>query len=286
MKRILWALLLLPLGVKAQPLHITAWGGFSGYQGDLQSQRLTLDQSNFAFGLGLKYDLSAHFAVRAGFNLGKVEGDDKKNKESLKPRNLSFQSRIAEGNILLEYSLFDLDTKMFTPYLFAGGAIYRFNPYAFDTLGNKIFLRPLSTEGQGLAAYPDRKQYKLTQFAIPFGAGVRLRVSEKMTLGYELGMRKLFTDYLDDVSTRYVDQFTLAQEKGLKSVEMAFRGGELKNSNATYPADGTLRGSEEFKDWYYLHGVTLTIALNTGSKSAKYFRGYKSRGSTGCPRVF
>src|SRR5690606_13448162 len=79
---------------------------------------------------------------------------------------------------------------------------------------NKVFLKPLSTEGQGLPQYPDRKPYKLTQFAIPFGAGVKFRVSRNTVLAYEVGLRKIFTDYLDDVSTTYVDQATLLQERG------------------------------------------------------------------------
>jgi hypothetical protein len=279
MKRFIWALLFIPVSAIAQPLHITAWGGFAGYQGDLQSKRFTLDQSEFAFGVGLKYDITPQFALRTGFNYGTVGASDSRNEASLRERNLSFQSKIVEGNLLAEYSFLNLENRIFTPYVFGGVALYHFNPYAFDTLGNKIFLKPLSTEGQGLSQYPNSKEYKLTQFAIPFGAGVRLKVSETVTLGYELGLRKLFTDYLDDVSTRYVDQFVLAAERGPKAVEMAFRGAELKNSTATYPAEGTVRGGSEFKDWYYFHGITLTFGLNTSGREAG------KRGNTGCPRV-
>ncbi len=279
MKNFIWAVFFIPVSSIAQPLHITAWGGFSGYQGDLESKRNTIAQSNFAFGFGVKYDLTAHLAIRAGFNSGKIGADDKKNEPNLRARNLSFQSRITEGNLLLDYSLFDLSEKRFTPYVFAGVALYHFNPYAFDTLGNKIYLKPLSTEGQGLAQYPNRKEYKLTQLALPFGGGLRLKVSDNVTLGYELGLRKLFTDYLDDVSTTYVDPFVLAQAKGAKAVEMAFRGGELKNSTAVYPPEGSIRGGSKFKDWYYFQGITLTVGLNTGrTKSGK-------RGNTDCPKI-
>lgn len=278
MKKILWLILCIPVGSFAQQLHITARGGFAGYQGDLQSKRITLDQASFAFGLGLKYDLTAHWSIRTEFNSGKIEADDKKNEPTLQLRNLSFQSKIVEGNLLLEYSLFDLSERRITPYFFGGIALYHFEPYAYDTLGNKIFLKPLSTEGQGLAQYPDRKEYKLTQMAIPFGAGFRYKVAENVTLGYELGLRKLFTDYLDDVSTNYVDQFILAQEKGPKAVEMAFRGGELKNSTAIYPPEGEVRGGAKFKDWYYFHGITLTVALNRNGGF-----GNKKAG-IGCPR--
>jgi hypothetical protein len=276
--------LLLPVfsyAQEGQRLHLTLFGGVANYQGDLQDKRFTFNQSNLGLGLGLKYDLTAHFAVRAGINFGTIEASDKQNsKPDLRARNLSFQSRIFEGNLLLEYTLFNMEDKKLSPYLFAGVGLFHFNPYAFDTLGNKVFLKPLSTEGQGLAAYPNRKEYKLTQFAIPFGGGIKYRISDNVVLGYEIGLRKIFTDYLDDVSTTYVDQFILAQERGFKAVEMSYRGGELKDGNTTYPTDGTVRGSAAFKDWYYFQGITLTIGLGGGNGGG--WGGGKNQ--LGCPK--
>jgi hypothetical protein len=173
-----------------------------------------------------------------------------------------------------------MEDKKISPYLFGGVALFHFNPYAFDTLGNKVFLKPLSTEGQGLSAYPDRKEYKLTQFAIPFGGGIKFRVSSNVVLGYEIGLRKIFTDYLDDVSGRYIDPFVLAQERGLKAVEMSYRGGELKDGDPNYPVEGNPRGGSKFKDWYYFQGLTLTIGIGGGSNSG--WGGGK--GSLGCPK--
>lgn len=274
MKNLICLLCLFPLAVAAQPFHLTLWGGFAGYQGDLQNKRFTISQSDFGGGIGLTYDLSTRLAVRTNFSIGKISGEDRTNEPSLQPRNLSFQSKITEANLLLEWTFLDIDRQRFTPYVFAGIARYHFDPYAFDSTGVKIYLRPLSTEGQGLTQYPNVKPYKLGQWAIPFGGGLRLRVSDNVTLAYELGMRKLFTDYLDDVSGLYVDQFILAQEKGLKAVEMAFRAGEVKNSTATYPNAGDKRGGSKFKDWYYFHGLTLSIALIGSGRN----------GGLACPR--
>lgn len=261
-------------------LSLTLFGGVSNYSGDLQDKALTLNESNAAFGLGLKYGLTNHLALRLGFNYGKLSATDLENKADLRFRNLSFQTQLVEGNLLLEYTFLDLTRRRFSPYVFGGLAVYHFNPYAYDSLGNKVFLKPLSTEGEGLPEYPDRKPYKLTQLAIPFGAGVKLRVSENATLGYEIGLRKLFTDYLDDVSRTYVDQATLLQERGAKAVEMAYRAGELKGGDTNYPADGTVRGGSQYKDWYYFQGITLEIGLNAGKKGSA---GKGNRGRTDCP---
>lgn len=280
----LWVLcLLFPVAAFSQTrVHLTLFGGLSNYQGDLQGKTFTLDQSNLALGLGVKYDLTPNFALRAGINYGTVEATDARNDKNLRFRNLSFASRIVEGNLLLEYTLFDMEERKISPYAFAGAAIYHYDPYAFDSVGRKVFLQPLSTEGQGLPQYPDRKPYKLTQFAIPFGVGVKFRVGYNTVLAYEIGLRKLFTDYLDDVSKTYVDQFILGQERGLKAVEMAYRAGELNEGDPNYPADGTKRGGSEFKDWYYFTGFTVYIGINSKSGGSR-FGGRGKRGSLDCP---
>ena len=262
MKRTLFLMLLLPVFAFGQNrMHITLTGGFSNYYGDLQGKPLTLDQAHGAFGAGVKYDITNHFSVRGGILYGKISADDKKNKASLQPRNLNFHSKLLEGSVLAEYALFDLQEKQFTPYAFAGVAVYHFNPYTFDSTGAKFYLKPLSTEGQGLSQYPDRKPYALTQFSIPFGAGIRLRVSEKVTIAYEFSLRKTFTDYLDDVSTTYVDANALNLARGPKAVELSYRGGELKDGNLVYPSEFTVRGGAEAKDWYYFSGITATIGI-------------------------
>lgn len=254
--------LLVPIFTSAQNrLHLTLSGGLSNYYGDLQDKPLTANQAHAAFGAGLKYDITGHFAVRGGLFYARLSADDQNNKPSLHARNLNFHTKIIEASVLGEYTLFNLQDRRFTPYAFAGVAVFRFNPYTFDTSGTKHFLQPLGTEGQGLAEYPDRKVYKLTQFAIPFGAGLRLRVSEKVTLAYEFSLRKTFTDYLDDVSTTYVDPAILGAARGQKAVELSYRGGELKDGITDYPAEGSIRGGSEFKDWYYFSGLTVTVGI-------------------------
>lgn len=283
-KLLVWCLLLPLAGYSQQRVHLTILGGFSNYQGDLQSKNFTLNQANLAVGAGLQYDFTPHIAARLGFNYGSLEADDKQNSGLLRARNLNFHSKIVEGSLLLQYTLFDLSEKRLSPYIFAGAAIYHFDPYTYDTLGNKIFLKPLSTEGQGLSQYPNRKEYKLTQFAIPIGGGIKFRISDNVTLGYELGIRKLFTDYIDDVSTSYVDPLVLASQRGLKAVEMSYRGGELKGGNPNYPVVNEKRGGKA-DDWYYITGLTLTIGLG-GNGDRDSYSGWNGRRSRlGCPRV-
>jgi opacity protein-like surface antigen len=278
MKKIFLAVFILPNVLQAQ-WHVNLFGGFSNYSGDLQSKVFTTDQSFGAVGAGAQYDLTTHFSLLSGFNYGKVGAADKFNKPDLQARNLSFQTQIFEWNLMAEYNVFDLSEKRFTPYGFAGIAIFHFDPYAYDTLGHKVFLKPLSTEGEGLSQYPDNKPYSLVQFAIPFGAGVKLRITDNVVLAYEVGFRKLFTDYLDDVSKRYVDQTILLNAKGPEAVEMAYRGNEVKGGSTTYPAAGTVRGNPNNKDWYYFSMIRVSIGINNNSN-----RKVDRKGVIDCPK--
>jgi hypothetical protein len=287
MRKLLLLSILCPVVASAQQrLHLTLFGGLSNYAGDLQAKQFTLQQSNFAFGAGIKYDLTPNFAFRLAFTHGTIEADDKRNSDPmLQARNLSFMSKITEGNLLLEYTILNLEEKRVSPYIYSGVTVFHFNPYAFDTLGNKIYLQPLSTEGEGLAQYPDRKPYKLTQLAIPVGLGIKVRISDNTVLAYEVTLRKTFTDYLDDVSKTYVDQFALAQQRGLKAVAMAYRADEVKGGSTTYPEDGTLRGGSKYKDWYYFTGFTLYIGLGSGNGFSAGHGARGGRNRLGCPNV-
>ena len=258
----------------AQNLHATLFAGYANYQGDLQDKRYTTKQAHAAFGGGLLYEISTHFSARANITFGKLSAGD-----SLTPnrdRNLSFSSPIIDYHLGIEYSLLDIYSTGFTPYVFAGLSYFHFNPSALDSTGNKVFLQPLGTEGQGF--YSGRTKYKLNQFSIPFGGGVKLAVGDNIRIGAEMGLRKTNTDYLDDVSSTYADKTTLQAFSGAKAVELAFRGGELK-SPVTYPAAGAQRGSPKHKDWYYFTGITFSYRFHTaGGGSGKSSK-------LGCPMM-
>jgi hypothetical protein len=287
MPRILLVALIFPLSAFAQKqVNLTLFGGFANYTGDLQEKRFTLDQSHASFGAGLSYEIIPKVLIRGTFVFSKLSGDDKfSSRELNRLRNLNFSSALYDASVVADYSLFDLVNKRVTPYAFAGIAMFGFNPYTFDSLGSKYYLKNLSTEGQGLFEYPDRKKYKNVQFAIPFGFGVRVKITDNAYLGYEIGMRKTFTDYIDDVSKTYVDEALLASNRSAKAVELAFRSNELKDVNLPYPQDGTIRGGSKYKDWYYFSGITLSIGLFNPSGSG-FLSGKGKKGSIECPKVW
>jgi len=272
----------LSLAATAQSWHVGVMGGMSNYQGDLTSKTFVKHAAKGAAGLTVSYEMSEHWSLRGGFTFTKLYGHDKYNsKDYLQARNLSFSTSVSELSVVGEYATFNLMKKRFTPYLFGGVSLFHYNPYTFDAAGAKVFLKPLSTEGQGLSGYPQSKSYSLTQVALPFGGGLRYAVNDDVRVGLELGIRKLFTDHLDDVSGAYAGAADLLEQRGQLSVDYAYRGDEVANGSPVYPEKGAQRGGSLQKDWFYITGLTMSFRLG-GAKPSGVTRSGNRRGY-GCP---
>lgn len=172
----------------------------------------------YAFNVGLRYKLSEYLSLKGGFSYAEVSGDDKYTQEPFREyRNLHFRSPLAEVALQLEFSWMkeSIGTRykirrvrgrgkkgnQAYVYGFVGIAGFYMNPMAKYN-GEWHSLRPLNTEGQGFV--PSRTPYSNFQFAIPFGVGLKVGVDKLSSIGLEFGLRKTFTDYMDDVSTSYV----------------------------------------------------------------------------------
>ena len=271
----------------AQQIDVDLFGGISNYQGDLQPVFLTLNLTKPAGFIVIKYGLTEKIFVRGGFAISSLEGDDQKNRDYLQSRNLSFRSGLREYHLGIEYRLVKPENYLLTPYVFAGVGVYQFNPYT-TYQGQQYFLQPFGTEGQGLSKYPEKKIYSLTQLCLPYGAGFKWQVNCNFNVGFEFGQRKLFTDYLDDVSGTFADEKILRDGRGQTAVDLAFRRKELE-PNRQYPSDGAGRGNPKQDDWYYFAGFTIGLSLNNcengGFSLGGLFKGMgrKNRSRTGCP---
>jgi hypothetical protein len=255
MKTLILAFFCFPIIAIAQNFHFSGRLGVAAYQGDLKAKAISLSQSKPMFSIGARYDLSEHIMARSYFTFTSLRADDKKGTATMQQRNLNFKSKILDWELTAQYNLFNLNYSWWTPYVFGGIGIFHFNPYTKDSAGNKTFLKPLSTEGEGFVA--GVKNYKLTQFSIPFGLGAEYSLNEDMRVGLEFGYRKTFTDYLDDVSTVYVDQSSLLTARGQTAVDLAWRGDE--KGGGPYPAAGVDRGNSNHKDGYYYVALTFTM---------------------------
>lgn len=238
-----------------------------------------------AASLGLRYKILEKLSTKATLSYGVLRGDDKATQEPIrKNRNLNFYAHLVEFSGQFEYSIirekvghrynlrrvrglkgFKLNT-----YLFAGVAGFWFNPYGKHPDNDEwIALQPLGTEGQGMPGVGSREKYSRLQVAIPFGVGFKYGLNRVWSIGIEIGVRKTFTDYIDDVSTTYYDfslqdwspDVALAQRMGDPSL------GEIEGQTSA----NQQRGDPTDNDTYMFLMITLNYKLKTTRKGLPKF---------------
>lgn len=230
-------------------LEVGIFGGGSYYLGDLNPSKHFL-QTDLAYGAILRYNYSSRWAIRLSVYRGKVNGDDEISKANLE-RMLKFESQINDFSAILELNFLDYITgstrNFVAPYIFTGIAFFTFKPSA-----EGVNLKDIGTEGQQIN-YDGRDPYSLYGFAIPFGFGFKYSLNKRLGLAFEWGMRKTFTDYLDDVSRTYYLDGEAINKNDLDEV---LSDPTLKHK------PGMERGDPKTKDWYNFTGITLTYKFN------------------------
>ncbi len=183
--------------------------GAAHYFGDLNT-RARLNRPKMAATVFFRKNFSNYISARLGASFARIGYSDVYNSDNeyMHRRNLSFNSSVWELAVQGDFNFFRFMPGEpgfnFTPYITLGVGAFSYDPFAY--LGKeKIFLRPLGTEGQGTTQYPDRKPYSAMAFSIPFGAGIKYSVNERFNIAFEVLHRYTNTDYLDDVSTTYVN---------------------------------------------------------------------------------
>lgn len=183
--------------------------GGAHYFGDLNT-RARIKRPKFAGGLFFRKNFSNYIAVRLAANYARVGYSDVYNTQNdyMRRRNLSFNSNVWELALQGDFNFYRFlpgEVGMnFTPYVTLGAGLFNYDPYAYLG-GEKYFLRPLGTEGQGSQLYPDRKPYNSMAVSIPFGVGVKYALNDRINIGMEIVHRFTNTDYLDDVSSTFVE---------------------------------------------------------------------------------
>lgn len=227
---------------------------------------------------------------RLALAYGRISGDDSKAANQNDPnarfryhRNMNFINDIFEGSGVVIVDLIEnrnnyLKRPDFVPYVFAGLAGFHHNPRgeaksgtaggtlpADLTAGQFYDLQPLRTEGQESA-------YSLWQFAIPFGGGIRYRINRNFDASLEVGWRKTFTDYLDDVSGTYSGNLTTAAQRYFGHDITRTDDGSFPGFNLPGAQRGSKGGADgkSRTDWYVQTGVSINYILTPRIKNPKF----------------
>lgn len=242
------------LDPKLRSLSVHVQSGTSSYFGDLCPTGDCYTKGNFNFGIGMNRRLNDYLFFTFNAQYYRISGSDAEfgNSSRLK-RNLSFSADNFEFSLIgnfefLNYNTFRYMNRSEFPismFAFVGLGITTNNPSA--SIGTTNYsLRPLKTEGVA---------YSPVAAVLPFGLGIGYKILSNLDISIMAGYRYAFTDYLDDVSTKYVDPTTLATPEAVK---LAFRGDEVG-----FPGYGVgaQRGNPDSKDGYLLFNFKVEYAL-------------------------
>ena len=255
-----------PLTIKPSSAEVGVFLGASYYTGDLNPSGHFNRFTRPAAGALYRMNFNPRISMKGIFSYGNIEGDDAYAKEeSQRNRNLSFKSKLyeiaVEGEFnFLPFVIGNKKTSITTPYVFAGVGVFHFDPQGYYQ-GRWYKLQQLGTEGQG-TTFTNKKTYSLTQFSIPFGVGLKINTSKLIGVNLEWGLRKTFTDYLDDVSGSYVDPVLLASEKGTVAAALSDKSLTKEGGSDT----GRQRGNSFTNDWYVFTGIIITFKLQGQEK--------------------
>ena len=240
------------MGLQAQKtMEVGLFGGGSYYLGDL-NPTMHFMLTKPAYGAVARLNLDSRWAVKLSGYRGAIAGDDNIS-NAVEGRELKFQSDITDISAVIEFNFFNYITgstrNFIAPYIFGGISYVFFSPEA-----DGVKLRDLGTEGQNVG-FDERSRYQTNQIAIPFGFGFKYSLNKRLGFAIEWGLRKTFTDYLDDVSTTYY----LNGESISPSNTAEILSDPTRSHNA-YEA----RGNSSTNDWYAFFGISLTYKFRLG----------------------
>lgn len=268
-------------------------GGTCGI-GQAFTQDTNWESTRPAIGISSRYSMGRHVSFRLDFSYIFLSGNDRfvgKNFKATQKeksagwfrfyRNLHFRNQIFELASIFQYTPLNLKLSgnLYTKekenrlafYGLIGTGVLFHNPQAYYQ-GRWVDLRPLHTEGQGWIE--GRPLYKVAQFFIPLGLGIQWEHNHDFVLGIEIRHQITFTDYLDDVSTRYISpqlfESHLSPEKAALASALANRSAE-HDPNGVYSyisAPEEQRGNPNNNDSYYLISVRLAFYLKKSRRFA------------------
>ena len=232
--------------------------------------------------VGMRFKQTQQISHKANLTFGIVAGDDAWTTETYrKLRNLNFRAPILELGYNFEFYLKKekrghrfklrgvrgLRNMGIYPYGFFGVSGFLFDPWG-RVAGDWRRLKPLTTEGQGIS--PSRSHYSLVQIAIPLGVGIKYAIDRRWLVSIEYGIRKTFTDYIDDVSQTYVPADELYNNN--KYGNIAVLAADPTEGTWTGASSGQARGDATDNDSYMFLIIGANYKLKTTRGGLPKFR--------------
>ncbi len=238
--------------------------GLDHYFGDLDANA-ALNRPKFTAGIYFLKQFNNYIGLKVAGDYAFLAYADKYSKNPVQvERNLSFNTNIYEFSLNGVFNFFKfipgVEGYNYTPYMSIGAGVFSYDPYAYLN-GQKYYLRPLGTEGQGTPGRP--APYGSMAVCFPFAVGFKFSISDKTNVFAEVGYRFTTTDYIDDVSTTYAGSAAfppLPNGQPSPAFLLQDRSYEL---GAPIGIKDRQRGNSLQKDAYVLFHVGISLNLSS-----------------------
>ncbi|MDD4777548.1 MAG: DUF6089 family protein [Fermentimonas sp.] len=188
--------------------------GTSFYMGDANKTKLYLNPG-ISGGVFFRYNINFNWAIKTNLLIGQVSGNKKDSGNTLPfDKGRDFSRIFKELGAQVEFNFLPysdkysyVGTKPYSPYVFAGAGLTQAS-------GEKSFIG----------------------FNMPLGIGFKYKVRNRVNIGVEFSMRKLFADHFEALDNPYGIRSSMLKNKDWYSLTMIFLTWEF--SSRTDPCRG------------------------------------------------
>ncbi|HSH19401.1 MAG TPA: DUF6089 family protein [Draconibacterium sp.] len=216
---------------------IGVWGGTSMYFGDLKETN-RLQPLNPNFGGYFRYNFNARVGLRAMYLTGNFADEG-----IIEGETWEFDKVVQDFSLQVEVNflkyILGVDKTPFTTYVTAGIGV-AFYPYDLDTAGISTILKfnPVHNKGS------NEISESVITATIPFGIGFKYSLGQRLGIGIEYQMRKMFSDKLDNLDD------PLAYKTNRDGIEEEVKYTSVQHNN----------------DWSGYLGVHITYKIYMGKR--------------------
>jgi len=174
---IVCVLMVFALSNAQRKFDLGVFSGGSYYLGDINQSRHIYAPS-IAIGGFYRYNMNPRYSIRGNMYYCGLKGDDR-------DFNNDFQNwRYTEYFTSFKAGILDVALQ------------FEFNFLPYSTRGKKWDYSPYVAGGVGFS-FINSTSSSMYKIVLPFGAGIKVNVAERLSMGMEWGFRKTFDDGLD-----------------------------------------------------------------------------------------
>ena len=208
----------------------------------------------------MRFNMTRRFGVRASVHRTNLLYYDADSNDRIANRNLHFRNAITEGSVVAEFTR--SGTRSATRRTASRATLRRAFPIQSHARGgHRRHLVRVAASGNGRPRnhlHQRGQSLRDDGFAIPFGFGFKWNLGRFSALNLEWGMRRTWTDHIDDVAGYYASLAVLEEEAPCpnSSESRIEREGDIED-----PV-GQMRGYNGIDDRFAVMSVSLTFRID------------------------